>query len=46
MIYDNLTTDQVDEAQNKKFYDYYLIDVYLNDNPDFIEKENIKNAFF
>ena len=43
MIYDNLTTDQVDEAQNKKFYDYYLIDVYLNDNPDFIEKENIKS---
>ena len=43
MIYDNLTTDQVDETQNKKFYDYYLIDVYFNDNPNFIEKENIKS---
>ena len=43
MIYDNFTTDQVDETQNKKFYDYYLIDVYLNDSPDFIEKENIKS---
>ena len=43
MIYDNFTTDQVDETQNKKFYDYYLIDVYLNDNPNFIEKENIKS---
>ena len=43
MIYDNFTTEQVDETQNKKFYDYYLIDVYLNDSPDFIEKENIKS---
>ena len=43
MIYDNFITEQVDETQNKKFYDYYLIDVYLNDNPDFIEKENIKS---
>ena len=43
MIYDNFTTDQVDETQNKKFYDYYLIDVYFNDNPNFIEKENIKS---
>lgn len=43
MIYDNFITEQVDETQNKKFYDYYLIDVYLNDSPDFIEKENIKS---
>jgi len=43
MIYDNLTIEQVDVTQNKKFYDYYLIDVYLNDSPDFIEKENIKS---
>ena len=43
MIYDNFKTEQVDETQNKKFYDYYLIDVYLNDSPDFIEKENIKS---
>ena len=43
MIYDNFTSEQVDETQNKKFYDYYLIDVYLNDSPDFIEKENIKS---
>ena len=43
MIYDNLTIEQVDVSQNKKFYDYYLIDVYLNDSPDFIEKENIKS---
>ena len=43
MIYDNFTIEQVDETQNKKFYDYYLIDVYLNDSPDFIEKENIKS---
>ena len=43
MIYDNFTTEKVDEIQNKKFYDYYLIDVYLNDSPDFIEKENIKS---
>ena len=43
MIYDNFTTKQVDESQNKKFYDYYLIDVYLSDSPDFIEKENIKS---
>ena len=43
MIYDNFTTEQMDETQNKKFYDYYLIDVYLNDSPDFIEKENIKS---
>ena len=45
MIYDNFKTEQVDETQTKKFYDYYLIDVYLNDNPDFIEKENIKLLF-
>ena len=43
MIYDNFTIEQVDVTQNKKFYDYYLIDVYLNDSPDFIEKENIKS---
>ena len=43
MIYDNFTIEQVDITQNKKFYDYYLIDVYLNDSPDFIEKENIKS---
>ena len=43
MIYDNFTIEQVDVAQNKKFYDYYLIDVYLNDKPDFIERENIKS---
>ncbi len=43
MIYDKFITEQVDETQNKKFYDYYLIDVYLNDSPDFIEKENIKS---
>ena len=43
MIYDNFITEQVDETQNKKFYDYYLIDVYLNDSPDFIKKENIKS---
>ena len=43
MIYDNFKTEQVDETQNKKFYDYYLINVHLNDSPDFIEKENIKS---
>ena len=43
MIYDNFTIEQVDVTQNKKFYEYYLIDVYLNDSPDFIEKENIKS---
>ena len=43
MIYDNFTTEQVDETKNKTFYDYYLIDVYLNDSPDFIERENIKS---
>ena len=43
MIYDNFITEQADETQNKKFYDYYLIDVYLNDSPDFIKNENVKS---
>jgi len=42
MIYDSFTTEQVDETKNKQFYDYYLINVYLNDSPDFIKRENIK----
>ena len=43
MIYDSFTTERMDEIKNKKFYDYYLIDVYLNDSPDFIKRENIKS---
>jgi len=43
MIYDSYLSEEIESIDNEKYYNYYLINVSLNDRPDFIKNQNIKS---
>ena len=43
MIYDSYLFEEIESIDNEKYYNYYLINVSLNDRPDFIKNQNIKS---